>query len=101
MNKAEALHRSGGAGALDIVNQIRERANAAPLGALTDEVLYDERGREFFAEGLRRGDMIRFGTYDDVWWEKTVTDPTKALFPIPQAARDVNPNLQQNPGYPG
>lgn len=100
MNKAEAQFRSGDVtGALDIVNQIRSRANAAALAALTEDDLYDERGREFFAEGLRRMDMIRFGRYNLTWWEKTVTDPTKSLFPIPAPQLDVNANLVQNPGY--
>ena len=61
LNKAEAMFRSGdAAGALDIVNQIRARANAPALTSLSEEELYDERGREFFAEGIRRADMIRF-----------------------------------------
>ncbi|MDW3194251.1 MAG: RagB/SusD family nutrient uptake outer membrane protein [Cytophagales bacterium] len=99
-NKAEAQFRSGNtAGALDIVNQIRARANAPALAALTETDLYDDRGREFFAEGLRRMDMIRFGRYNETWWEKTVTDPTRNLFPIPKPQLDVNPNLVQNPGY--
>lgn len=100
LNKAEAMMRSGDTpGALDIVNQIRARANAPALTALTETDLYDERGREFFAEGLRRTDMVRFGTYNNTWWEKTVTDASKSLFPIPRPQLDVNPQLVQNPGY--
>jgi hypothetical protein len=100
MNKAEAEFRLGNTGdALDLVNQVRTRANAPALTALTEETLYDERGREFFAEGLRRSDMIRFGTFNEAWWEKPASDPTKNLFPIPRQRRDVNPNLVQNPGY--
>ncbi|MFP4090690.1 MAG: RagB/SusD family nutrient uptake outer membrane protein [Cyclobacteriaceae bacterium] len=98
--KAEALFRSGQTGeALTLVNELRENRGASQLSSLDETVLLDERGRELYWEGIRRTDQIRFGTFDDTWEEKTVTDPYRVLYPIPQQALDSNPNLVQNPGY--
>jgi hypothetical protein len=99
---AEAKHRLGETPeALIIVNTIRERAGVDPFPALTDELLYAERGREMYAEMTRRQDQIRFGKWDDAWWEKEVSAPHYQLFPIPTPQIDANENLVQNPGYPG
>ncbi|WPP48416.1 RagB/SusD family nutrient uptake outer membrane protein [Catalinimonas niigatensis] len=98
--KVEALFRSGQTGeALTLVNQLRENRGASPLASLDENALLDERGRELYWEGIRRTDQVRFGTFDDVWHDKTVTDPFRVLYPIPQQALDSNPNLVQNPGY--
>ena len=64
--------------------------------------LLEERGREFFFEGKRRTDMIRFGEFTREWEFKdptSVDDTTKNLFPVPSSALLSNPNLTQNPGY--
>jgi hypothetical protein len=104
--RAEAkLRRGDAAGALADVNTIRAaRANpAAPLGAMTLDILFRERGFELYWETVRRTDMIRFGKYEDTWTEKTSTDKLKRLFPIPQTAIDAASNLPgylvQNQGY--
>ncbi|MEK6476286.1 RagB/SusD family nutrient uptake outer membrane protein [Catalinimonas sp. 4WD22] len=98
--KAEAMYRSGQTGeALAMVNELRELRGASPLSSLDDAALLDERGRELYWEGIRRTDQIRFGTFDDTWGDKEVTDPFRVLYPIPQQALDSNPNLIQNPGY--
>lgn len=98
--KAEALFRLGQNGeALDLVNEVRARAGMSALTALSDEELLAERGRELFAEGWRRSDLIRFGKFNDAWWEKSPSMPFRNLFPIPQQSLDTNPSLQQNPGY--
>ena len=52
-----------------------------------------------FAEGYRRQDMIRFGTYNDEWQFKPASSPSKNLMPIPAAQLQANVNLVQNPGY--
>ena len=98
--RAEAKFRSGDeGGALTDVNAIRSKRNATPRTALTLDDIYDERGYELFWEGKRRQDMIRFGHFTDAISEKPVTPDYVRIFPIPQSALDVNPNLVQNPGY--
>ena len=100
--KAELLLRSGGdmGEALNLVNEVRARANATPFTELTYENRLAERGRELFAEGHRRSDMIRFGAYLGTRWEKPDVSPDYVtLWPIPQSQIDANSNLVQNPGY--
>ncbi|MCX2740059.1 RagB/SusD family nutrient uptake outer membrane protein [Pontibacter anaerobius] len=99
--KAEALLRLGNAGeALLLVNEVRERADVAPLTSITLDTLLEERGRELAWEGWRRNDLIRFGKYTGSTWQfKTNTQPHRILFPIPAQQLSNNPNLKQNPGY--
>lgn len=98
--KAEALLRTNRAPeALVIVNQIRAIRGASALGAVTLDILLDERGRELYWEGWRRQDLIRFGKFLNPWQEKPTDDPKALLFPIPNEQLAVNPNLRQNPGY--
>ncbi len=100
--RAEALWRinNASAEALSLVNQVRARSwPGNPIAALTADELLAERGREMFAEGYRRQDLIRFGRFNQAWWEKPASAATKNIFPIPQAQRLSNPDLQQNPGY--
>jgi starch-binding outer membrane protein, SusD/RagB family len=98
--KAEAQLRSGNAaGALTTVNALRAVRSASQLTALDLAGMLDERGRELYWEGIRRIDQVRFGTFDDTWSNKTITDATRVLYPIPQQALDSNPNLKQNAGY--
>jgi len=98
--RAEANLRLGNdALALAEVNEIRVRAEVTPFAALTLDNLLAERGREMFAELSRRQDLIRFGKFDDAWWEKEVSTSTYNVFPIPQPQLDVNSTLVQNPGY--
>ncbi len=98
--KAEALLRTGdAAGALDIVNQIRDARGASALASLTLDNLLDERGRELYLELVRRQDLIRFGKFLDPWQLKDKDDPKYLLFTIPNEQLAVNPNLKQNPGY--
>ena len=63
--------------------------------------MYDEWGWEFCLEGLRRQQMIRFGTFSTKNWfnHEAVTDGHTSIFPIPKWVREANPNLKQNPGY--
>lgn len=99
---AEAKFRLGQtADALVLVNNIRDRAGVDPFGALTEDLLLAERGREMFAEMTRRQDLIRFGKFGDAWWEKDASDAHYELFPIPQPQIDSNDKLDQNPGYAG
>ncbi len=113
---AEAVLR-GGAGdralALTYVNNIRMRAFGNGSGNISDQQLtldfiINEKGREFYWEGHRRTDLIRFGlltTGTYLWpWKGgvpsgTAVDDKYNLFPIPADFRTVNPNLTQNPGF--
>lgn len=65
MIKAEALFRLGDKNtALAIINNdIRSRANAAPLTDLDEATLCDEYCREFYCEGHRRSDLVRFNRF--------------------------------------
>jgi hypothetical protein len=98
--KAEALTRKGNSGAaLPLINQVRERSNAAPLTSVNLEDVFDERSRELAFEMHRRRDLIRFDKFNDAWEFKAESEPFRKLFPIPRTAIDANPKLQQNPGY--
>jgi len=98
--RAEAKLRGGdAAGALADVNAIRLKRDATPLASVSLVELYNERGFELYWEGKRRQDMIRFGKFTSAYSEKPVTPDYVKVFPIPQSALDVNPNLVQNPGF--
>lgn len=109
MMRAEAKLRNGDiGGALTDVNTVRtSRTARAPIPAALNSIdiddLYREYGFEFYWEGLRRNNQIRFGHYEDSWTEKTDSDANNRLFPIPQSAVDGASNtegyLDQNAGY--
>ena len=111
---AEATLRGATGGniatALGYVNQIRDRADAAPINTaqLTLDFILDERGRELFWECKRRTDLIRFGKFtggSKIWQWKggsvngTSTESFRDLMPIPARNIQANPTLKQNPGY--
>lgn len=98
--KAEAAMRMGDAGtALGIVNELRASRGASDLGSIDETSLLAERGREFYWEGHRRTDLLRFGRFLDAWENKPESGSERLLFPIPSASLASNPNLVQNPGY--
>ncbi len=115
MIQAEAKFRSGNvAGALDIINNvIRARANADPLPSLDEQTLLDEWSREFYYEGRRRIDLVRFGRFfgeaadvNRYHWEGrmakndgvqnyvTGTPEYMNWFPIPSEDKRSNPNYK-------
>ena len=108
--KAEALNEINGPTqeAIDLINQIRNRAKVAPIAVndfagkdqLRDYIL-DERGRELWCEGHRRQDLIRHGKLISVAHAQgwTAAKDYHILYPIPQSVMDENPGWQQNPGY--
>jgi hypothetical protein len=63
--------------------------------------MYDEWGWEFALEGLRRQQMIRFGTFGTRNWfnHTAIGDNHTALFPIDKGTQQDNKNMGQNPGY--
>jgi starch-binding outer membrane protein, SusD/RagB family len=105
--KAEALNELGQtAAAIDQVNIIRQRQFTPPQPLSTGlsqaaarDAIFNERLFELAAEGKRRTDMIRAGTFINARQFKTATEPYKMLFPIPQTQISSNPLLTQNPGY--
>lgn len=122
MMKAEAITRGASATSGDtpqsLFNQIRSYVSAPTIdhNPSLDEI-YEERGREFFDENLRRMDMIRFGHFEDDYGfhrhdfyyvdDKGVKgkllpnfDKTRRIFPIHRNNQlATNPNWVQNPGY--
>lgn len=107
---AEADLRMGlTADAANYINQLRQRAHASMLQSCTLQDVLDEWSREFYLEGRRRTDLIRFGQYggnsDYLWrWKGGVYggvsfDASRNVFPLPQSVLESNPNAVQNPGY--
>lgn len=121
---AEAHAQANGtvtAEALNAINQVRARARAdaseAVVADLTadltlDEfmdVIADECYRELAFEGHRKGDMIRWGRLLErmntmapqtaVWPGQPEADPFEIFWPIPQEVLDLNPLMEQNPGW--
>ncbi|NND05292.1 MAG: RagB/SusD family nutrient uptake outer membrane protein [Saprospiraceae bacterium] len=116
---AEASNEVNGgatAEAFEAVNRIRRRARYD--GTMERNVLPDltgldqsafrqavwlERRREFVWEGHRWFDLVRQGNLKErveiAKPEVNVDESKHVLFAIPQRERDINPNLNQNPGY--
>ncbi len=118
LNYAEAVLRGGTGGdaatALQLVNNLRKRGyngnSAATLtaGELTLDYILDERGREFFYEGQRRTDLVRYGkltgsAYNWPWKGSVAGGRSVAdyfnVYPIPADDIGANENLVQNSGY--
>ena len=99
--KAEAKVRNGESGDEEL-NAVRNRVGMPSLPATLDNIL-NERLLELVWEGWRRQDMIRFGIYNKQYDIHTPSEADKkgytTVFPIPGKARELNPNLEQNPGY--
>lgn len=76
--RAEAKLRKSNdaAAALADVNLVRASRNATTpppaLSSMSLDLLYRERGFEFYWEMLRRPDMIRFGKYEGLWAKKPI-----------------------------
>lgn len=110
---AEAVTRGaatvGGFTAKDAVKIIRDRAHAKEITTITLNVILDEWSREFYFEGRRRSDLIRFdcfgGNTDYTWdWKGGTLAGSKFsadfnLYPIPATDLSANSNLKQNNGY--
>lgn len=107
---AEAVLRGAqmqnGYTALAAVNALRTRANAQLLTSITLDEILNEWGREFFAEGRRRIDLIRFGKFGGqsaYTWEgksgATTFTANHNIFPIPAKVLESQPSMVQNPGY--
>lgn len=96
-------------GAIYWINLLRERAGTSDVWASNfadDEAflqfILDERAREFYHEGYRRTDLIRFGQFTTskyIWqWkggvpEGQAVDSKYNIYPIPNTELTANPNL--------
>ena len=108
---AEALNESTGPGAAkQYVDKVRERAGLAPLGALDQAgmraAILKERLLEFGLEGQRWLDLGRQNLFADPTTLKAhdadfnnFVRGKSELLPIPQSERNLNPNVEQNPGW--
>ena len=110
LTRAEALYRLGVNDKLakDDVNELRKRANAEEITSINLDMLIDEWCREFYMEGRRRSDLVRFGLFTGsryIWDFKggvstgTSVDKRFNVYPIPATDVSNNPNMTQNPGY--
>ena len=110
---------------LKALNEVRERAQLAPVAALTYQIIKDERRAELFCEQERYFDLVRWGDAPTVlankgktyykfygykagttdWNVEAVPGSGKGwqdkynLLPFPFEQTTANPNLKQNPGW--
>lgn len=107
---AEATFRLEGATnkVITLLNALRSRAHANPLSTVTEREICDEWCREFYFEGRRRSDLIRFGyfTSGEYLWDwkggsytGTGVSPIYNVYPIPANELSANSNMTQNLGY--
>ncbi len=110
---AEATARTNGgtatAAGIEALNAIRSRANATTKAGYSLSDILDEWSREFYFEGRRRIDLIRFGKFsgstDYKWQWKGGTyagrdfDSFRYIYAIPTNDLTANENLTQNTGY--
>ena len=113
---AEADARlNGGKTSIDgtkAINDIRNRAHASTRSESASYSLSeicDEWSREFYFEGRRRTDLIRFGRYggnNNYNWQWKGGDKAGRnfdshlnIFAIPTEELTANSNLKQNPEY--
>lgn len=106
--------------AVGLINEVRDRVdmpgiNSGPdyLNATTKEQVFDrikhERAVELAGEGHSFNDMKRWGLLETVagevkgftgrFYYNRVVRERDYLWPIPQAEKDRNPNMEQNPGW--
>ena len=108
---AEAIGEN--AEAYGLINQVRSRVGMPNISSSTPgtfaQKLLHERRVELAYENHRWHDLLRFGVAIEVMnaffaKEKggaVTIGPDDLLFPIPNFTLLNNPNLVQNPGYPG
>ena len=108
LTRAEAKYRLGQDG-LDDILKVQDRANRVSKATSVDEqTLIDEWCREFYMEGRRRSDLVRFGLFTGskyLWSYKGGAENGAGIpayydvYPIPDNEIKNNPNMHQNPKY--
>lgn len=108
---AEASTRLNGTNtdAKEKINALRSRANAVQKNVYTLDDICDEWSREFWFEGRRRMDLIRFNKYAGQasykweWmggtYEGAQFSSNRSIFALPENDLANNSNLIQNTGY--
>lgn len=114
MMKAECILRGATGGSQTdvdaIVNQVRTRAGLPALTGVTIDQLFEERRKEFAAEGSRWHDLVRSGkvetvipawiAVEDVQKQMQPFQKNYIIYPIPQTELDAATGLySQNTGY--
>ena len=110
LTRAEAKYRlNGSQDGLEDILKVQNRANRQIKASSVDEqTLIDEWCREFYMEGRRRSDLVRFGLFTGskyLWSFKGGSEngqgiPAKCdIYPIPGDEIKNNPNMTQNPKY--
>lgn len=109
LTRAEAEYRLGqNDAAVTDFNVLRTRAHATAVSSVDDQALIDEWCKEFYMEGRRRSDLVRFGLFTGstyLWDFKggmpggTGVDSKYNVYPIPAVDIAGNPNMHQNNGY--
>lgn len=112
LTRAEAKFRlNGSQDGLADIKLVQDRANRAPdlqATSVDNQTLIDEWCREFFMEGRRRSDLVRFGLFSGskyLWSFKggvpngTGIESHFDIYPIPGNETKNNPNMTQNPKY--
>ncbi|MCR5019348.1 MAG: RagB/SusD family nutrient uptake outer membrane protein [Bacteroidales bacterium] len=109
--EATARQNSGKATAegITFLNTLRARSHATAKTAYTLNDILDEWSREFYFEGRRRMDLVRYGKFGGEnnynWaWKNGVAEganfpATRNIFAIPTTDLVANTNLKQNEGY--
>ena len=112
LTRAEAKYRLNGSqeGLADI-KYVQDRANRPKdqqATSVDEKTLIDEWCREFYMEGRRRSDLVRFGLFTGskyLWSFKGGVEKGSGIesfydiYPIPGKEIQNNPNLHQNPKY--
>ncbi|TGY36084.1 starch-binding outer membrane lipoprotein SusD [Bacteroides caecimuris] len=108
LTRAEALFRQDKDATADI-NKLRSRANCTRMvETVTEQELIDEWSREFYMEGRRRSDLVRFDMFTTnkyVWdWKGGTMNGAPVashynVFPVPVSDLNNNPNMSQNSNY--
>jgi len=105
--------------ALQYINEVRTRAQETPLTSVTLNDIKTEKRLELCLECIRYQDLVRWGdaktamgsqgkeipafTTDGIQWNWQNTtygfQDKNYLLPIPLKELELNPNMQQNPGW--
>ena len=110
LTRAEAKYRlNGSQDGLQDIQMVQDRAHRTALATtVDDQTLIDEWCREFYLEGRRRSDLVRFGLFTGskyLWNFKggvsngSGIESYYDIYPIPGNETKNNPNMTQNPKY--